>query len=217
MRGRVCADTRAPAAIRENGAVAGTRCFDDQLTQASTLAVARRPDVRRRLMSSHERLAASIHRFAGSAAGVSIIVGIAVLLGWILDIQVLKSVAPGLVSMKANTALAFVFAGIALWLLREDSGPRASRVAAGALGAVITVVAVMTLAEWVFGVGLVPSLRAPAGQPTGTPRPRRRILGRRRLAQLAPTRVARRARTYAQARTHDARTSRLRSTRLTTT
>jgi hypothetical protein len=105
-------------------------------------------------MPSHERLAASVHRFAGPAAWISIIVGVAVLLGWIFDIQVLKSVVPGLVSMKANTALGFVFSGVALWLLREDDGPRASRVAAGGLGAVISVVAALTLAEYVFGIGL---------------------------------------------------------------
>jgi hypothetical protein len=56
--------------------------------------------------------------------------------------------------LKANTALAFVFSGTALWLLREDSAPRASRIAAGALGTVTTAVAVATLAEYVFGVGL---------------------------------------------------------------
>jgi hypothetical protein len=39
----------------------------------------------------------------GAAAWISIIVGVAVLAGWILDIQALKSVAPNLVSMKANT------------------------------------------------------------------------------------------------------------------
>lgn len=105
-------------------------------------------------MPSDDRVARPIHRFAGPAAWISIIVGAAVILGWILDIQVLKTIAPGLVSMKANTALAFVFAGAALWLLREDDGSQARRIVAGGLGVVIVVVAALTLAEYASGVHL---------------------------------------------------------------
>lgn len=45
------------------------------------------------------------------------ILGIAVLFGWAFDIALLKSVLPGLVSMKANTAASFVLSGIAMLLL----------------------------------------------------------------------------------------------------
>src|SRR4051794_6611108 len=54
----------------------------------------------RETMPSHERLAAAVHRFAGVAGCVSISVGAAVLAGWIFDVQSLKNIAPGLVSMK---------------------------------------------------------------------------------------------------------------------
>ena len=45
--------------------------------------------------------------------------GSAVLVGWIFDISALKSVFPGLVTMKVNTALCFILVGIVLWCLQE--------------------------------------------------------------------------------------------------
>jgi hypothetical protein len=48
-------------------------------------------------------------------------VGSLVLVGWTLDIATLKSVAPGFVTMKANTALAFLLAGVSLWLLQPET------------------------------------------------------------------------------------------------
>lgn len=49
-----------------------------------------------------------------SAAYIMIIAGSVVLIGWILDIQFLKSVLPQSPTMKANTALCFVLLGNAL-------------------------------------------------------------------------------------------------------
>lgn len=48
--------------------------------------------------------------------------GIAVLIGWALDIEVFKSIAPGFVSMKANTALCFVLLGIAILFKKKGGG-----------------------------------------------------------------------------------------------
>lgn len=50
-------------------------------------------------------------------SGFIIIMGLAVITGWIMDIPLLKTMFPGYVSMKINTAICFVLSGIAFFLL----------------------------------------------------------------------------------------------------
>jgi signal transduction histidine kinase len=50
-------------------------------------------------------------------------VGVAVLIGWMFNVTLLKSILPGLVTMKANTAAAFALIGVSLWLLQTSSPP----------------------------------------------------------------------------------------------
>ncbi|MCX5768118.1 MAG: ATP-binding protein [Gemmatimonadetes bacterium] len=57
----------------------------------------------------------------------AILVGSTVLVGWALKNNALKSVYPGWVSMKANTALAFVLAGLGLLIFRPAPSTRGSR------------------------------------------------------------------------------------------
>lgn len=57
------------------------------------------------------------------AGATSILVGILVLLGWAIDNEILKSVIPGLVAMKANTAVVLVFLGVTVMLSEDATRP----------------------------------------------------------------------------------------------
>jgi PAS domain S-box-containing protein len=59
-------------------------------------------------------------RLARWAALGVILIGSAVLLGWLLDAPLLKSVFPGAVQMKANTAMALLLSGTGLFLCAEE-------------------------------------------------------------------------------------------------
>ncbi len=70
-------------------------------------------------------------RIAGTLAGV---MGLVVLSGWLLNVPMLKSVFPGLVTMKANTALGLAMGGSAVAFLassKNGTGVRFSYRAAG--------------------------------------------------------------------------------------
>lgn len=62
------------------------------------------------------------------AAAITILVGLLVLAGWVFNVPVLKSVLPGIVEMKFNTAIFFILSGVALYLLDEPAliGPKKS-------------------------------------------------------------------------------------------
>ncbi len=77
--------------------------------------------------------------------------GVSVLVGWALDLPVLKSVLPGAVTMKANTALGFVLGGLSIALVPR--GP-ASRLAGRSLAVATALLGALTLAQYVLQVDL---------------------------------------------------------------
>ena len=89
--------------------------------------------------------------YAQAASAAAILVGCLVLAGWIFDIAALKSVLPLQVTMKANTATAFVLTGVSLWLVRtERADPWRQRL--GQLCAcAVALVGLLTLGEYLFG------------------------------------------------------------------
>jgi len=82
--------------------------------------------------------------------GVALIGGVA-MSGWLLSADVLKSVVPGLVTMKANTALCFVLLGGALAVLAQ---PRPKPVSARVAKAVALLgggLALLVFSQYLFG------------------------------------------------------------------
>ncbi len=111
--------------------------------------------------------------FSLAAAAFVVALGLTGLAGWAWDVAVLKSLLPGLASMKANTAAGFVLAGAALLLLATaQSGPRA-RLAARLLAAAVAMLGLLTLGEYAFGweLGIDQLLfhEAPGAVATGHP------------------------------------------------
>jgi diguanylate cyclase (GGDEF)-like protein len=72
------------------------------------------------------------------------------LTGWILGIPALTSVVPGLVSMKANTAIGFLLLSGALYAAAECRWPRCQ----GWLAVAAAVLALLTLFEYAAGINL---------------------------------------------------------------
>lgn len=82
------------------------------------------------------------------AAVLVMLVGASVLVGWTLNVPILKSVAPNLVSMVANTALCLLALGLALFLQGSASSQRWPSRMARALAVLVATIAGLTLLEY---------------------------------------------------------------------
>jgi PAS domain S-box-containing protein len=82
------------------------------------------------------------------ASGIVILVGFLVLVGWLFDISALKSILPGLATMKANTALAFLLSGISLWLAFTKNENRRVDLIAKGCATFIVLMGLLTLSEY---------------------------------------------------------------------
>jgi two-component system cell cycle sensor histidine kinase/response regulator CckA len=84
------------------------------------------------------------------AAYLLMAAGTLVLLGWLENISILMTVLPGKISMKPNTAVGFLCAGVCIVLLGSRSAARRSRLLGTALAGIIIVVGLLTLLEYAF-------------------------------------------------------------------
>ena len=97
--------------------------------------------------------------FSHAVSVAAVLAGCLVLLGWALGITALTSVLPGLATMKPNTSLCFVLAGLSLWLIQirpgEPASPSVRRIyAALVLSGIVALVGLLTLAEYLFHLNL---------------------------------------------------------------
>jgi hypothetical protein len=107
-------------------------------------------------MSAAERGDVESRLVSGSRLGALAValLGVAVLGGWWLEIELLKRLAPGLVAMKFNTACGFVATGGALLALRATPVGRRRRTLGSALAALVAALGALTLLEYLAGVDL---------------------------------------------------------------
>jgi PAS domain S-box-containing protein len=98
-----------------------------------------------------------LHRFRafpGITLLLSLLVvalGASVLLGWAFNITALKSVLPGLATMKANTALGMVLSGGALALLSRKEIATPMRFLVAGMAVAVIALGALTLSEDLFG------------------------------------------------------------------
>ena len=98
------------------------------------------------------RRAATLRRFARGAGAAVVVIACSALLGWALDIDLLKSVVPGHAEMKANTAVGLLLSGLAL-LASTFPHPNAPTAVTLLSGAVL-VLGLATLAQYATGADL---------------------------------------------------------------
>ena len=97
------------------------------------------------------------NRTSAQLAGVIVsVIGCLGLLGWVLNMQFLKSAAPGLTAIKPNLALGLSLCGVALLFLAQKSRPEWARQLATLISVLVISLGALTFAEhtfnWDFGI-----------------------------------------------------------------
>ncbi|MDQ3441535.1 MAG: ATP-binding protein [Planctomycetota bacterium] len=108
-------------------------------------------------MNRYER---QLRRLPPVAAALVALIGALVLVGWALNVEVLKSLLhPERTAMNPATALSFIACAVALWMLRDEPTPNVRRRVAQGCGAVVAAIAVSRLLgyalSWQSGIDQV--------------------------------------------------------------
>jgi PAS domain S-box-containing protein len=111
------------------------------------------------------RISRKLGQFVSSCSVFSAAFGLWVLTGWMFHSQIVKSILPGQVAVKANTAACFVLIGFALWFLRREQPPVASswKLAAKIAATIASVVGLLSMLECMYGWDLIDQLLFTAG------------------------------------------------------
>jgi hypothetical protein len=107
--------------------------------------------IRERRFAQSQRQFARCKALSVSFASLAFGLGLAVLLGWLFDIDLLKRIHPSLVSMKANTAVCLMLIASSVLLLEDRLASPLRRRVAYVFAAFVGVVGLLSLSEHLFG------------------------------------------------------------------
>lgn len=92
--------------------------------------------------------------FSEISSIVILVVGCLVLIGWALDIPMLKSPSPGFSTIKSNVGLCFILIGISLWFLQTKRTDKWMRRIAQVCAVVVALIGFLTLIEYLLNINL---------------------------------------------------------------
>ena len=96
----------------------------------------------------------ALQSFSRNIGVFVILIGAAVILGWMFHIDLLKSVLPDSVAMKVNTALGFIFSGISLRLWHQQLQGGWTRICSQASAIVVLLIGLLTCIQYSFAIDL---------------------------------------------------------------
>ncbi len=100
-------------------------------------------------------LISKLQTVSKAASFLTIFVACLVLVGWSFDIANLKTILPGLTSMKANTAFCFLLSGVSLLSQQRLETRRRNISKLGQLSAIVVIaIALLTLTQYLFNWNL---------------------------------------------------------------
>ncbi|MBD1826312.1 PAS domain S-box protein [Microcoleus vaginatus GB1-A2] len=104
---------------------------------------------------------AAVQSFSKKASVAVIAIGCTVIVGWIFDLQLLKSIVPGLVTMKANTAVCFILGGCSLFIQQRRRAELTARkhqkitnILIYSCSFLIILISLLTLVQYSFNLDL---------------------------------------------------------------
>jgi signal transduction histidine kinase len=86
-----------------------------------------------------------------AAGGVGILVSCLVLIGWTFNLMALRSILPGQPQMVPNTALTFILASVALWMLWREKKSQRARAVPWVCALAVIFIGLLTLGEYLTG------------------------------------------------------------------
>ena len=102
----------------------------------------------------NQRLVSSLEALSRASSCLIAVVGLAVLLGWQFDIELLRAGLPGRTPVNPATALALLLAACALWMYHQTRSSAPIRWLAASAASLVIALGVITLTGYFIGHNL---------------------------------------------------------------